>query len=283
MGLISRVSSRTYRDTMKIKRNKKASKLVKLLTQHLGYRPPLQIIADGTFVKAATDNELAKNYDPKTSQEQDPLVVAMHKYLDVSFNIFTTISVMNELSMLGPEFRKAARLAKQYKLFPTEFSDLPREKLPPARTCIAKMIKKSKEGAHFVIATNDPKLRHNCRIDGIPYIYIHKNSLILEGVKVEGGEGSRTTLQTAEIEGVKKLKEEMVKKGVLEGQVKNVYSHKKKKQKKGANPLSMKKGKKSVGKNKDEPKLGKSRGAKRRRAKKLGDNGKSAENTVKTE
>ena len=69
---------------MKIKRNKKASRCVKLLTQHLGYRPPLQIIADGTFVKAATDNELAKSYDPK-SNEDDPLVQALHKYLNVSF------------------------------------------------------------------------------------------------------------------------------------------------------------------------------------------------------
>ena len=255
---------------MKIKRNKKASRCVKLLTQHLGYRPPLQIIADGTFVKAATDNELAKSYDPK-SNEDDPLVQALHKYLNVSFNIFTTISVMNELSMLGPEFRKAARLAKQYKLFPTEFSDLAREKLPPASVCISKMIKKSKEGAHFVIASNDPAIRHKCRVDSIPYIYIHKNSLILEGVKVEGGVGSRTTLQSAEIEGVKKLKEEMMEKGVLEKTVKNVYSHKKKKLKKGANPLSMKKGKKG-GKNKDEPKLGTSRGARKRRAKKVVEN-----------
>ena len=101
---------------------------MKLLTQHLGYRPPLQIIADGTFVKAATDHDIAKNYDPQ-STEDDPLVQALYKYLNVSFNIFTTISVMNELSMLGPEFRKAARLAKQYKLFPTEFSDVDRKKL----------------------------------------------------------------------------------------------------------------------------------------------------------
>merc|ERR1712039_381653 len=256
MGLISRVSSRTYRDTMKIKRNKKASKLVKLLTQHLGYRPPLQIIGDGTFFKAATDNELAKDYDPKKSDEDDPLVQALHKYLNVSFNIFTTISVMNELALLGPDFRKSARLAKQYKLFPTEFSDLAREKLPPAKVCISKLIKKSKEGGHFVIATNDQTLRHKCRVDGIPYIYIHKNSLILEGVKVDGATASRTTLQTAEIEGVKKLKADMIKKGV--------------------NPMRMKKGKKSL-KNKNEPVVGKSRGAKRRAAKKVLEKQKNTE------
>merc|ERR1712039_254386 len=250
MGLISRVSSRTYRDTMKIKRNKKASKLVKLLTQHLGYRPPLQIIGDGTFFKAATDNELAKDYDPKKSDEDDPLVQALHKYLNVSFNIFTTISVMNELALLGPDFRKSARLAKQYKLFPTEFSDLAREKLPPAKVCISKLIKKSKEGGHFVIATNDQTLRHKCRVDGIPYIYIHKNSLI--------------------------LKADMIEKGVLENNVKNVYSHKKKKLKKGVNPMSMKKGKKSL-KNKNEPVVGKSRGAKRRAAKKVLEKQKNTE------
>merc|ERR1712178_458807 len=186
---------------------------------------------------------------------------------NVSFNIFTTISVMNELALLGPDFRKTARLAKQYKLFPTEFSHLAREKLPPAKVCISKLIKKSKEGGHFVIATNDQTLRHKCRVDGIPYIYIHKNSLILEGVKVDGATASRTTLQTAEIEGVKKLKAEMIEKGVLENNVKNVYSHKKKKLKKGVNPMSMKKGKKSL-KNKNEPVVGKSRGAKRRAAKK---------------
>jgi len=253
---------------MKIKRNKKAQNLVKLLTQHLGYRPPLQIIADGTFVKAATDHDIAKNYDPQ-STEDDPLVQALYKYLNVSFNIFTTISVMNELSMLGPEFRKAARLAKQYKLFPTEFSDVDRNKLPPASVCITKLIKKSKTGSHFLIATNDPTLRHKCRVDGIPYLYIHKNSLILEGVKVAGAT-TRTTLQAAEIEGVKRLKEDLQEKGVLAKEVKNVYNHKKKKLKKGEerkNPMSMKKGKKSVGKNKQEPILGKSRGARTRRAK----------------
>merc|ERR1712151_1431116 len=111
------------------------------------------------------------------------------------------------------------------------------------------MIKRSAEGAHFVMASNCPRLRHKCRVAKIPYMYIHKNGLILEGVKVEGAQ-QRTTIQAAEIEKVKQLKEEL---GV--GEAKNVYSHKKKK---GA-----------VGKNSGgEKPAGKSRGARKRRAQK---------------
>merc|ERR1712151_126433 len=125
------------------------------------------------------------------------------------------------------------------------------------------MIKRSAEGAHFVMASNCPRLRHKCRVAKIPYMYIHKNGLILEGVKVEGAQ-QRTTIQAAEIEKVKQLKEEL---GV--GEAKNVYSHKKKKAKKGANPLSMKKKKGAVGKNSGgEKPAGKSRGARKRRAQK---------------
>ena len=73
--------------------------------------------------------------------------------------------------MLGPDFRKAARLAKQYKLFPTEYSNVEREKLPPASLCIQKMIKRSADGEHFIIASNDKTLRHKCRLAKIPYLY----------------------------------------------------------------------------------------------------------------
>ena len=84
---------------------------------------------------------------------------------------------------------------------------------------------------------------------------------------------------------MKRLKEDLQEKGVLEKTVKNVYNHKKKKLKKGEerkNPLSMKKGKKTVGKNKNEPKLGKSRGARTRRAKTAA-NGEGGSSSKKTE
>ena len=112
---------------MRIKRNKKAAKIVNLLTKPtaeggLGYRRPLQIIADGTFFQAAVTNQIAKNYAPQTGfektgkvykvkgsaknsnergedHETDPLTQALVTYLKCSVNVFTTISVMNEMAM----------------------------------------------------------------------------------------------------------------------------------------------------------------------------------------
>jgi len=266
---------------MKIKRNKKAAKIIKLLTQNLGYRLPLQIVADGTFFKAATDNQMCKDYDPKLKGEfdDDPLVTAIHKYLQVSFNVFTTISVMNELSMLGPDFRKAARLAKQYKLFPTEFSSTKREQLPPASVCLSKIIKRSAAGEHFIIASNDPTLRHKARLDKIPYMYIHKNALIIEGVQTGQVNTVRTNVQEQQLAKARQIKDALGLDDTTAS--KNVYTRKhRKKRAKGANPLSVKRGK--VGKA-TQGRSGGEKAVKKRKRSKGGNQGKEKRLVSKSE
>ena len=109
---------------MKIKRNKQANKMVKILTKQMDYRLPLQIIADGNFINASVKNDLCSTYKPQTGFERsgkvyqvkgserksnektdnyqtDPLTKAICSYLKCSVTVFTTISVMNELSIFG--------------------------------------------------------------------------------------------------------------------------------------------------------------------------------------
>lgn len=144
--------------------------------------------------------------------------------------------------MLGPELKKAAQLARNYRLFPTEYSNTEREKLPPAKLCIMKMIKRANE-EHFIIATNDKTLRHKCRVDKVPYLYIHKNQLIIEGVqnyKNHISKENQSELDKEVLE-LKKLKKEagLNKKPQKSG--KSGKPNPKKSKKKNPNPLSVKK------------------------------------------
>lgn len=161
-------------------------------------------------------------------------------YLDVTFNIFTTISVMNELSMLGPELRPAARLAKQYKLFPTEYSKTERTKLPPGNLCISKMIKRS-EKEHFIIATQDKELKHKCRVANVPYIYIHKEVFVLEGITQY--QGLTEKKKREEIQEIAKIQGIKLKMGIGKKKTDKTMLNRKRKAK-GPNPMSMKKSKK---------------------------------------
>ena len=151
--------------------------------------------------------------------------------------------------MLGPDLKKAAQLARNFKLFPTEYSNLEREKLPPAELCITKMIKRSSK-EHFIIATNDPKLRHKCRLEKVPYLYIHGNQLIIEGVQ-KYANFVNSEKNKVEIDGeVEKLRAMKREKG-LEGKKHSNNNNKKfvnknkkkmnKDKKKIPNPLSCKK------------------------------------------
>jgi len=267
---------------MKIKRNKQANKMVKILTKQMDYRLPLQIIADGNFINASVKNDLCKEFKPQTGFERsgkvysvkgsdrqsnerpdnyqlDPLTRAISTYLKCSVSVFTTISVMNELSMLGHTVKQATQLARSFKLFPTEYSKLEKEKLPPAKLCITKMINRAKE-EHFIIATNDPALKHKCRVNKVPYLYIYGNRLNLEGIKkYENYNSSNKKEIDGELQILRDMKKE---KGIIGNKGKKKFGRNtsnKVKGKKGVNPLANKKSSKAVEKKREKIRHAKSK------------------------
>ncbi|XP_015760427.1 PREDICTED: rRNA-processing protein UTP23 homolog [Acropora digitifera] len=136
-------------DSMKVKRMKNAKKCLILFKNSFGFAQPFQILVDGTFCQAAL-------------QSRTQIQV-------------TTPCVIAEAQALGPQLAGALFIAKTFKLHKCSHKDV----AVPAANCIKSMIGKY-----------DFSNRH-CRlmflslcfiffIKGVPILYIHRGTLLLE-------------------------------------------------------------------------------------------------------
>ncbi|CAD6190322.1 unnamed protein product [Caenorhabditis auriculariae] len=176
----------------------------------------------------------------------------MSKYLGEETHIHTTKCVVDELEKFGPLLYGALVICKQFEVAPC-----PHNGGRSAAECIAHMARRSSKGkTKFFIATQDEELTEKLRtIPGTPILYIKYNAILLD--KVSKASEDNVQNGQAEIEQLRKIKEELLPEG----------PQKKRKRKKGANPLSCKK-KKVVVKDLQQSSGARTVIGKRRRAKK---------------
>jgi len=148
---------------MKVKRMKNAKKCLILFKNSFGFAQPFQILVDGTFCQAAL-------------QSRTQIKEQLPKFLDGTTQLFTTPCVIAEAQALGPQLTGALFIAKTFKLHKCSHKDV----AVPAANCIKSMIGTDNPNRYF-LASQDINLRRSLRsIPGVPILYIHRGTLLLE-------------------------------------------------------------------------------------------------------
>lgn len=148
---------------MKIKRYKKADRYMSLYKNNFGFREPYQVLLDGTFCQVALAHKV-------NIQEQLP------KYLHGQCKLLTTSCVKEETRKLGKPLHGAHLIVSQ---FPTH--DCGHEEPISASKCLSSFIIDSRNQDHYLVATQDFKLRTKIAKYAIcPLLKLANNSVVME-------------------------------------------------------------------------------------------------------
>ncbi|CAJ0940961.1 unnamed protein product, partial [Mesorhabditis belari] len=199
---------------MKVKRVKRAAKILNFFKYNYKLFPPLRILVDGTFCLAALKDKI-------NLREQ------MSKYVGADCQILTTKCVLKELELIGEAVYGAQVICKQFAL-----AGCPHTPCRSAAECLAHLARKmNRRGEKFIFGTQDDALREKLRgYPGVPHMFIKFNTILLDDVS----EASKSAVlpENAEINEVRELKTSLFDKNKI---------MKKPKGPKGINPLSCKK------------------------------------------
>ncbi|XP_034172471.1 rRNA-processing protein UTP23 homolog [Osmia lignaria lignaria] len=214
---------------MKTARQKKARRNLGFFINNFKFRPPFQVLIDGTFAFAALENKF-------NIQDQ------LSKYFQSEMKLLTTPCIILETEKLG-SFSKAVsgamQIVKQYPIHKCGHEKNPITGIK----CLQTMVKRNNE-SRYIVATQDRELQDILRkVPGVPILYLHGKAPTLEApsqANREYAENSHKELgMTAwEKQNMKTLKEAA---GMTE---QTEIRLKKKKRKGGPNPLSCLKKKK---------------------------------------
>lgn len=215
---------------MKVKRLKRAARVLTFYRYNFGYHPPHSVLLDGTFCQAALQNKI-------NLREQMP------KYLaEPQVEMFTTECVMNELKQLGKPLHGAFVICEQFRI-----SKCPHKPMRTAAECIAHLARRSRKEEHtkYFVATQDDALLEKLRLlGGVPLMSIRFNTIILEKPSEQTKlEAENNKKKVNELDKVRELRRQLL--GEQEKR------HRKRKAK-GPNPLSCKKKKKKPDSNQQE-------------------------------
>lgn len=224
----------------KVKRVKRASRILTFFKYNYKFEPPFRVLVDGTFCMAALQNKI-------NLKEQMP------KYLQGEIEIVTTKCVIDELEQIGVPVAGALSICRHLTI-----DVCPHQPCKPAADCIVHLARRAVTKTKYIFGTQDGTLTDTLRkVVGTPIVYIKYNSILLDQISEKTK--SMSERSESEIVRVKELKKRILG---------EEPQKKKKKKIKGKNPLSCKK---KIVKSKPEmvPSAGtKTANGKRRRKKK---------------
>ncbi|XP_065674609.1 rRNA-processing protein UTP23 homolog isoform X3 [Hydra vulgaris] len=212
---------------MRVKRLKHCKKIVNFYKTTFGFRQPFQVLVDLTFCQFALTYKI-------NIKEQ------VSNYIEGDSLLYTTNCILEEGKSLGPQLYGAVLVCKQFKLRKCNH-----RKPVSAQACILSIIGEDNPH-HFFVSTQDKELCDQLKkIPGVPLLYIHYNSLVLE-------KPSKGTLDRGDqIDSVKTMTSSVEKERLQQlKKLQNVEEEKeprpKRRKAKGVNPLAMKKKKKKA-------------------------------------
>ncbi|PIC40217.1 hypothetical protein B9Z55_011638 [Caenorhabditis nigoni] len=202
---------------MKVKRLKRANRLLTFFKYNYRFVPPYRVLVDGTFCQAALTEKL-------NLAEQIP------KYLTEETHLMTTKCVLDELEKIGPLLYGALVIAKQF-----EIAECPHKTPIAAADCLSHLARRAASGkTKYLIATQHDELTEKLRtIVGTPIMYIKFKTILLDNISEATKSGA--SKDEEEIKRLKQLKKEIM------GPSDALQKKKKKKKAGGVNPLSCKK------------------------------------------
>lgn len=153
--------------TMKIKRYKKAQKILSFFQLNFALRPPYTVLLDATFCHAALEGKVL-------IKEQVP------KYLGAQTKIVTTQCIILEvekLSKISSNLYGTWMVVKQFPVHKCGHEGDP----VPASLCAKSLLGKNNPGK-YIIASQDPELRAHVhqQVIGSPILYLHQSAPTLE-------------------------------------------------------------------------------------------------------
>ncbi|VDK42458.1 unnamed protein product [Anisakis simplex] len=204
---------------MKVKRYKRAQRILTVYRHNFGFNPPYRVLMDGTFAMAALQNKI-------NLREQMP------KYLNEEVEICVTKCVLNELEKLGDALYGALHICKQFTIDPC-----PHEPLRSASECIRHMARRMESKTKYLIATQDNALTDSLRqLRGAPILFIKYKGILID--KVSEATMEALNRPKDDLNAINQLKRKII------GDDEDASVKRKKRKIKGPNPLSMKKKKK---------------------------------------
>lgn len=152
---------------MKIKRQKKAQKVLAFFKSNFALQAPYTILLDATFCHAALEGKVL-------IKEQVP------KYIGAQTKIVTTQCIILEvekLSKISPKLYGAWIVVKQFPVHRCGHEGDP----VPAASCAKSLLGKSNPGK-YIMASQDPELRAHIHqeVVGTPILYLHQSAPTLE-------------------------------------------------------------------------------------------------------
>ncbi|KAL3990075.1 Fcf1 family protein [Acanthocheilonema viteae] len=204
---------------MKVKRYKRAKRIISIYRHNFSLGPPYKVLLDGTFAMAALKNKI-------NLREQMP------KYLNAEVDIRVTSCVLKELEKLGSTLYGALHVCKQF-----DVESCPHQPVRTAVECIKHMARRMKRRITYFFATQDNELTEALKqIPGIPVLFIKYNTILID-------RPSQATIQEIE-----KPKDQLFEVSELKKAVfgEDEKPRRKRKGPKGPNPLSVKKKKKKT-------------------------------------
>ncbi|CAG9533842.1 unnamed protein product [Cercopithifilaria johnstoni] len=199
---------------MKVKRYKRAKRIISIYRHNFSLESPYKVLLDGTFAMAALQNKI-------NLREQMP------KYLNAEVDMRVTSCVLKELEKLGSTLYGALHICKQF-----DIELCPHRPVRTAVECIKHMARRMKRGITCFFATQDNELMEALKqIPGIPVLFIKYNAILID-------RPSQATIQEIERPKDQLLEINELKKTVFgEGE----KPKRRRKGPKGPNPLSVKK------------------------------------------
>jgi len=227
---------------MKITRYKRVQRILLFYRHNFGFahvgstsgtsKRPIVVLADGTFCKAALDNQL-------NLQEQ------LRVYFNQEVKILTTSCVVRELELLGGEFYGALHIAKQYKKVSCKHQ-VKYDEPTPAADCICKVVGKNNEDQYFV-ATQDPELTENIKstVAACPILFIKYRTVLLDRPSPLALQIARSKTESKlNVEETEKKELKSLKRKLIGDDESKELPKKKRRKIRGPNPMSVKKRKK---------------------------------------
>lgn len=213
---------------MKIRRHKKAQRILGFYRNNFNIRPPYTVLLDGTFCYAALEGKVQIAED-------------IPKYLESpETKLLTTQCIILEVEKLKILKKKLHGPYMIVKQFPVQVCG--HEGRPvPASSCIKSLLKKENP-MKFIIASQDNELKnhiHEC-VPGTPVLYLHGSAPTLEKPTEKSqaeAMNTHSSITTYEQKTLHSLKRKLIGEEQVEPE-------RKKKKKKNPNPLSCKKSKK---------------------------------------
>ena len=243
---------------MKIKRQKRVSRILAFFKANFDFREPYQVLIDGTFTNACLDMKV-------NIKEQLPKY-----FMSDEVKLLTSACCIREIEkllQLEPKLFGAAAVLKRFPVHGCGHGNDPK----PANKCLKVMASRSK----YFVASQDPQLREKLRkIPGVGILYLHQKAPTLEKPSEVSREfvKNKVDLRMNEVEVIKRLKKEELG---IDDDDRGQGSSRKRKRKKEPNPLSCLKSKKrpkldtkpDVAPKNEEPKSGVKKKKKNRRGK----------------